>query len=104
MAETKVNAAFYEAMKLAGNCTTCSPINSSTISQAKDIVLDKAAKLQGYKEYLGNARIWKASQKNGVPVSFEREVQTYATQALSDAHEIISQTLSVTKLFKNSGR
>jgi hypothetical protein len=58
--------------------------------------------LLGYQNYLAQARSWKAARK-GVPLSFEREVQAQASQALSDTRDMAAATLRMTKHMMQAG-
>jgi hypothetical protein len=68
----------------------------------KELVLRKAADLLGYRNFLTQARGWKAARKE-ISSAFEREVQAQATQALSDGRDLVAATLRTTKHLKQTG-
>jgi hypothetical protein len=68
----------------------------------KDLALQKAASLHGYQTFLTQARRLKAGNKT-VPRSFEREVQAQASQAVSNARDLATATLRMTKHLKQAG-
>jgi hypothetical protein len=93
---------FYTALMRSLQLSSQGPLNSSAIFKDKNLVLQKASSLLGYQNYLTEARAWKATRKS-VPRSFEREVQTYANQALVDVSDFATATLRMTRHFKQAG-
>src|SRR4051812_49150636 len=102
MANTKIDSKFYAALKRMESATLRAPVNSSAIRQDTNLVLAKVSSLLGYQDYLAQARSWKAARKT-VPISFEREVQAQASQALSDGHALAAATLRLTNHLKQAG-
>jgi hypothetical protein len=102
MPTKKTHSKFYAALADAAPSSSRGPVNSGAILRDKHLVLEKASSLLGYQNYLTQARAWKAARKS-VPLSFEREVQAQAKEALADARELAAGTLRTTKHLKQAG-
>jgi hypothetical protein len=102
MLNTKTDPRFYTAVEQAVQSSPSWPINSVALLQNKNLVMEKASSLLGYQTYLTQARSWKAARKS-VPLEFEREVQTQATQALSDTRDFALAVLQTTKHLNQVG-
>ena len=93
---------FVQAMGQAVQSISSGPINSGAVARDTARVMAKATSLLGYRNYLKDARAWKASQK-GATDGFERQLQTEATQALADSRDLAGAALRVTSQLKQSG-
>ena len=100
--KTTTDPRFYAALQQSFSASMGGPTNSSVLLKDKDVVLQKAASLASYQSYLAQARTWKASRKS-VPLSFERQVQAQAAQALSDTRNLAAATLRMTSQMKQAG-
>jgi hypothetical protein len=78
-------------------------MHSSAVLGERDLTLDRATRLLGYQQYLNQCRSFKAQRKS-VSLSFEREVQTQAKQAVSDGHELAASVLRTTRHLERAGQ
>ena len=99
MRDTETDPRFYAAL---GQSSSEGPINLSAMLQDHNLVLGKAASLLGYREYLSQARSWKAARRSA-PLAFEREVQVQATQALADTRDLATAALHITRHLRVAG-
>jgi hypothetical protein len=101
MANVTTDPRFYAALQQALQASPVGPINSSAFLQDRDLAMAKAGTLLSYQSYLAQARSWKAARKT-VPLSFEREVQAQAAQALSDTRDLAMSALRMISQMKQA--
>src|SRR5580698_8035960 len=98
---TKVSQTFYTALLADAPAQPQAPTNSSAILADAKIVFQKASDLVGYRNYLAQARQWKASTGT-VDTAFETEVQAQATQACADGQTVAGALLRSIRQLKSA--